>query len=461
MSFLRASALAFLSVSLLVATAGARGGGTWTRFGYDAARSNSGPAVTGITAANVTTLRLQQIQLGGTADSSPIYAGGLFVVTTSYGKTIAVDAATGRIRWRFTPSGYASWAGSEQITNSSPVTDGRWVYAAAPNGRIYKLDLRTGRRTWSVVITRLPVREKIGTALNLVGGLVLATTGGYVGDAPPYQGHVAAINASSGRLVHVWNALCSNRPGLLQPSTCGQSGAAIWARSGVVVEPGSGKLLVATGNGDWNGRTDWGDSVLELSPDAGRLLQNWTPANQHALASADTDLGSTAPALLGSGLAVQSGKDGFMRLLDLRRLNGTGAAAARTSGELQTMPTPGGYGLFSAPAVWRIGGRTWLFVADFSASAGYVLSGRRLQMVWSQNFGGTSPVVAGGLLYLYDPDGGGLRVVQPATGAVVATLSAGPGHWNSPIVVDGRIALPEGDANKHRLTGVLDIWRLP
>jgi hypothetical protein len=42
----------------------------------------------------------------------------------------------------------------------------------------------------------------------------------------------------------------------------------------------------------------------------------------------------------------------------------------------------------------------------------------------------------------------------------VTTLACGAGHWNSPIVVDGRIALPEGDANDHRTSGVLDIWRL-
>jgi len=48
-----------------------------------------------------------------------------------------------------------------------------------------------------------------------------------------------------------------------------------------------------------------------------------------------------------------------------------------------------------------------------------------------------------------------------ATGRLVATLDAGHGHWNSPIVVDGRVALPEGDANDHAQSGVLDIWRLP
>jgi hypothetical protein len=67
-------------------------------------------------------------------------------------------------------------------------------------------------------------------------------------------------------------------------------------------------------------------------------------------------------------------------------------------------------------------------------------------------------VIAGGLLYVYDP-GGGLRVYVPTTGKEVATLECGRGHWNSPIVVDGRIALPEGNANQHRDSGVLDIWR--
>jgi hypothetical protein len=48
----------------------------------------------------------------------------------------------------------------------------------------------------------------------------------------------------------------------------------------------------------------------------------------------------------------------------------------------------------------------------------------------------------------------------PGTGKKLATLAAAGGHWNSPIVGDGRIALPEGDADEHALSGVLDIYRL-
>ena len=67
--------------------------------------------------------------------------------------------------------------------------------------------------------------------------------------------------------------------------------------------------------------------------------------------------------------------------------------------------------------------------------------------------------VAGGLLWVYNP-GGGLNVYTATSGKLVGTLASGGGHWNSPIVVDGRVALPEGNANDHSTSGVLDIWRL-
>jgi hypothetical protein len=432
----------------------------WSRFGYDAARSGDGPATTGINAANVRRLVRQQVRLDGTVDSSPIAADGLVVVTTSYGKAIALDPRTGRIRWRFTPPGYSTWAGTYRITNSSPVSDGRFVWTAAPDGRIYKLALQTGRQIasggWPVAVTRLPEREKLGTALNLDRGHVVVTTGGYIGDAPPYQGHVVVLNAGSGGILGVFNALCSERADLERPSGCPESGAAIWARSGAVVDPATGNPLVATGDGKWDGRRYWGDSVVMLSPDATRLRQAWTPKDFAALDSGDVDLGSTASAILPGRLALQSGKDGLMRLLDLRKLNGRGGAGAVTGGEVQTLSTPGGGGLFSAPAVFG----QLVFVAQDGATAGYRLAGRRLRKVWSNGSSGTSPVVAGGLLYVYDP-GGRLNMYVPSSGRRVASLQAGSGHWSSPIVLDGRVILPEGDANDHATSGVLNIYRRP
>src|SRR2546430_6952727 len=64
---------------------------------------------------------------------------------------------------------------------------------------------------------------------------------------------------------------------LFRSPSCPEMRSAIWARAGVVVDPASGNLLVATGNGRFDGTRAWGDSVLLLSPDAGRLMRNWTP----------------------------------------------------------------------------------------------------------------------------------------------------------------------------------------
>ena len=439
----------------------------WTRFGWDARRSNDDPYPTGIYTAHVGQLRRQQVRLPGTVDSSAIYLHGVavrgathdaFFVTTTYGITLAIDASSGRILWQWKPRGYSHWAGSAQITTATPVADPsrKWIYAASPDGRIQKLTVASGHVVWRRSITRLPSREKIASSLNFAGGNVIATTGGYIGDAPPYQGHVAIISVRNGRLLHVWNSLCSNRHRIIAPASCPASDSAIWGRAGAVVVPRSGNLLVATGNAPWDGRTNWGDAVLLLSP-RGKLIGNYTPTNTDQLNDTDLDLGSTSPVYLTSTLIAQGGKDGKIRLLSLPRLRGT---APHKGHELQAVSTPSGTDLFTAPAVWRNGKRVLLIAADGGATQAWSLRGGRLHSAWRVAHAGTSPVIAGGLLWVYDP-GGGLRVYQPENGILDGTLPAGSGHWNSPIVTDGRVALPEGDANSHSTSGVLDIWRLP
>jgi len=453
----------------------------WPEFGLDPQRSDVSELASGITAVNVAHLRHVTVALAGTVDSSPIYLHGVsvdgavhdvIVVTTTYGRTIAIDASGGQILWTFTPPGYSSWAGSARITTASPLADPDrlFVYAASPNGLVHKLSLADGREdtsgSWPVSITREPVHEKLAAALNVDGPDIIAATGGYFGDAPPYQGHVVVIARSSGRLRSVFNTLCANRRELQQPSTCSASDSAILSRGGAVVEPGGGRILIDTGNGPWNGTTDFGDSVLELTFPGLSLLQSFTPADQEELNTSDTDLGSSAPALLGEGRVVLAGKDGIMRLLALSRLDGHPPSGARArlhplGGELQRLSIPGGGELFTAPAVWRRGRRTTMFVADEHGTAAYVLRRGLLYQAWENNTPGTSPVMAGGLLYVYEPDAGGIAVYRPSSPRPIAKLAGEPGHWNSPIVVDGHVVEPEGNANAHKLTGTLEIFSAP
>src|SRR5947208_7113569 len=94
-----ASCIACASAAI-AASASAHGaapaGHDWTRFGWSPARTNAPPFATGITARAVGSMQRQQVQLDGTADSSPIYLHAVhvgssvhdvFFVTTTYGKT--------------------------------------------------------------------------------------------------------------------------------------------------------------------------------------------------------------------------------------------------------------------------------------------------------------------------------------------------------------------------------------
>ena len=69
-------------------------------------------------------------------------------------------------------------------------------------------------------------------------------------------------------------------------------------------------------------------------------------------------------------------------------------------------------------------------------------------------------MVAGGLLYVFDPSGT-LNVYWPGTGGRLGSLPAESGHWNSPIVVGGRIILPVGNYQSHSQHGTLLIYHLP
>jgi hypothetical protein len=447
--------------------------GDWTRFDFNAARTGVGPTQTGLTAGNLGSLQTRVVHLPGTVDASAIQlhrvnVGGqsrdVAIVTTSYGRTLAIAPGSGKLLWQYAPADIGSYEGGSQITQATPVADPdrQFVYSLSPDGYAHKLKLATGHAVWSTRVTWDATREKVDQ-LNLSGRWLIVTTGGYDGDAPTYQGHIVLIDRSTGKLAHVWNSLCSNRRTLINPpSSCSASDSAIWARSGAIVDPSSGDILLATGNGPFNGSTDWGDSVIELSPTL-TPLGHWTPSNQQELENNDTDLGSTAPVLLPGGLAVQGGKAGVISLLRLSQLAPmTGAGGNRLGGELQNISTPDGAMMFTAPVVWEHAGRTYLFVADNSATWGYLLgSDHRLHVAWRDSMAGTSPVLAGGLLYVYDPNAGQLNVLAPATGHTLHTFAAAGGHWNSPIVIGGRIILPVGNADDQQTSGELFVYHLP
>lgn len=440
----------------------------WPVFGHDSARSSAVYGDGSITANNVARLRLHwRAKLGDVADTAPIFLSrvsikgkprAMLFETAKNGTTYGIDARTGKIVWRFATEG-------PNITTAVPAADpsGRWIYAGGVDGFVHKVDPATGEQSrtagFPIRITTMPETEKNASALNVANGYVYAATSGYLGDAPPYVGHLVSVRLSDGA-THVFNTLCSDVRSLPSASSCSQNRSGIWARGGVVVDPDPamhGRVYVTTGNGEFNARAgNYGDSVLALSADGATLLGSYTPADYAELQAGDTDLGSSAPVLLPREsrsrtplMLVQGGKDAILRLLDRAHLPGVGK-------ELQRVDS--GSQLYSAPAVWRDSSqRTWVYLGLQDGIRAYRLETdsqgtSRLVHAWSANAGespeGTSPVVSNGLLFVatngaihvYDARSGRELWNSARTGAAIGDV-----HWQSPIVADGWLYCSDED----------------
>jgi outer membrane protein assembly factor BamB len=103
------------------------------------------------------------------------------------GEVVALDADTGKVRWRVTMG----------PTESSPLVVGGLVYVGDWRGRVYALSARTGRTVWSY-----QTGDKVKDGLAYAGGRV------YFGS---YDHNVYALNAHTGRLV--WKAGAQERLG--------------------------------------------------------------------------------------------------------------------------------------------------------------------------------------------------------------------------------------------------------
>src|SRR3954462_11924860 len=78
----------------------------WPMFGLTPGRPSATNRATGITAADGRQVHRRRGRLQGPVASTPIVLHGVAYATTTYGRTVAVSLATGRIRWTFTPRGY-------------------------------------------------------------------------------------------------------------------------------------------------------------------------------------------------------------------------------------------------------------------------------------------------------------------------------------------------------------------
>lgn len=148
------------------------------------------------------------------------------------------------------------------------------------------------------------------TGLLLANGSIYAGFGSH-GDVPPWHGWIVAYHAADlQQQTAVFNTT---------PST---AGSAIWQSGRGLAADADGSVYCSTGNGNYDGVTSWGETVLRLTPTLS--IADWfTPAEFAAWTDDDMDFGSNGPILVpGTKLLIAGGKAGLVALIDRTDMGG-------------------------------------------------------------------------------------------------------------------------------------------
>ena len=236
----------------------------------------------------------------GSIAARPVESKGVVFAGSWDGREYAIRAKTGRVLWKrglgTTSSERCPHYKSAGIT-SAPVVSGGLAYLGGGNAFWYALDAATGRVRW-----RVPTGDNssAGGHYNwsspaLLGGHAFVGVASFC-DQPLVQGQLLRVDLASHSVDGVWDVVPS-----------GRVGGTIWTTP--VVEPGSGRLFVTTGNGD----DTYAESIVAVDPSSLLPLDSWKLGAAERVS--DSDWG-TSPVLLtdaaGRRLVAAANKNGVL-----------------------------------------------------------------------------------------------------------------------------------------------------
>jgi hypothetical protein len=297
----------------------------YTTWKNDNEHTGQQPSETTLTPSNVNSSTFG-LKFSDTVDgdvyAQPLYLSNLTIngtthnvvfVATEHDSVYAFDAdVAGSPLWQTSfltggattasPSSVHSTIGTEIGITGTPVIDLNgvpnpvlYVVAETDEGgtyihRLHALDVTTGKEISGspVPITASGFSSKQQLqrpALILANGNVYVSFGSE-GDNTPWHGWIFGFETGSlSKTPVVWNS-----------SVSGSAGG-IWGGGGGLSADSDGNIYAATGNGSWNGTSEYSMSWVKLSPDL-KVQDFWTPYNEASLSSGDGDLGSGAPVLV-------------------------------------------------------------------------------------------------------------------------------------------------------------------
>ncbi|HEY1950516.1 MAG TPA: hypothetical protein VGG97_26120 [Bryobacteraceae bacterium] len=221
---------------------------------------------------------------------------------------------------------------------------------------LYALDVHTGKDRLPPAVIRArieslandavdgyiyfnPKTNNQRPALTLTQGQILIAWASHE-DIQPYHGWIMAYDAKTLKQTAV---LCVTPTGF-------EGG--IWQSGRGAAVDSEGNIYYETGNGTWNGTTDFGESLLKLRINNGKFLieDYFTPSDYAVLNKRDADFGSTGPMLIpGTDLILCGDKHGVLTLLNTKDL---GKLSPDSRQPPQSFPVNGGR-VLNGPAWWE------------------------------------------------------------------------------------------------------------
>jgi hypothetical protein len=194
-------------------------------------------------------------------------------------------------------------------------------------------------------ITWNPNTRMQRSALLVASGIVYVGFSTY-GAFYQYHGWVMAYSASNvQQQIAVFNTTLNGEKG------------GIWQSGAGLAEDSHGSVYLMSGNGTYNGSTDFGNSFIKFGPHL-QVLDWFTPSNWLALYQNDLDVGASGPVLLpNSNLLMGAGKQGVVYLLDSQHMGRLEAGGSRPLQEFQATPActgPGQCTEIHSTALWDV-----------------------------------------------------------------------------------------------------------
>jgi len=279
--------------------------------------------LTEITAANVGQLRAAwtyQIQQPGKFSTSPIVIDGVLYITEPGGEVVAIDGRTGRPVWRYgrrRPPDLHACCGA---TNRGMAVLGDLLFVGTLDAHLLAIDLATGKLRWDAVVADYRTGHAVTVAPLAFGDRVIV---GIAGGEYGIRGFLDAYDVKTGR--RLWRFWAVPGPGEAgHESWSGDSwktgGASTWITGSY--DPALHTIYWGTGNPgpDYNGDARQGDnlytcSLVALDEDTGKLRWHFqfTPHDVNDWDSAHV------PMLVDDGdrkLVVVANRNGFYYVLD-------------------------------------------------------------------------------------------------------------------------------------------------